>query len=169
MKSTLQTWLFVVCTVWVASPVWPASEDLEVHRVIRDLAEAYMAFPQTRDRQSVLQYFAPDYSFFDDMGARSFQDLERMLADLEQDLAHGPVVITEQITHIAVHHLASTLAWATYQDRVIVVRNGRTTEDEALCTAIFHKTPGGWVYQHEHCSPNILDNESVPDELTRLT
>ena len=169
MRSTFQIWLSAVSVAWVASPAWPASEDLEVQRVIREAAEAYVAFPQTRDRHSVTKYFAPDYSFFDDIGARSFQDIERMLADLEQDLARGPVVITEQITHITVHQVDRTLAWATYQDRVTVVRLGRITEDEALCTAIFHKTLTGWVYQHEHCSSPMLDNEPVPDELTKLT
>jgi len=169
VRSTLQIWLSIVCAAWAASPAWPASEDLEVQRVIREAAEAYMAFPHTRDRHSVMKYFAPDYSFFDDMGARSYQDIERMLADLEQDLTRGPVVIIEQITNLTVHQLDRTLAWATYQDRVTVVRLGRTTEDEALCTAIFYKTPTGWVYQHEHCSSNVLDQEPEPDELTKLT
>jgi ketosteroid isomerase-like protein len=168
MKPTLQISLLVACTVWASSPAWPDSEDLKVQRVITDLAEAYMAFPQTRDRHSVMKYFAPDYSFFDDGGPRSLDDVERMLADLEQDLARGPLVITEQISDIAVHPNGA-VAWATYEDRVTIARHGDTTEDAALCTAIFHKTVTGWVYQHEHCSSYPLGNESDPQELTKLT
>jgi ketosteroid isomerase-like protein len=168
MKPALQILLLVAYTVCVSSPAWPNSEEQKVERVITDLAEAYMAFPQTRDRRSVMKYFAPDYSFFDDAGPRSLQDVERMLADLERDLAHGPVVITEQISDIAVH-LDGAIAWATYEDRVTVARRGDTTEDAALCTAIFHKMLTGWVYQHEHCSSHPLGNESDTQELTKLT
>ena len=159
MKPFLPVSLLVICMVRAASPAWPDSDDGKVQRVITDLAEAYMAFPQTRDRQSVLKFFAPDYSLFDDGELRSFQDLENMLADLERDLARGPVVITELISDIAVHSDLA-MAWATYQDRVTIAQQEGTTEYAALCTAIFHKTLMGWVYRHEHCSSSSLGNEA---------
>jgi len=167
MKPTLQISLLIACTVWAASPAWPDAEDLKVQQVITDLAGAYMAFPQTRDRHSVLKYFAQDYSFIDEAGPHSLQDIESMLADLEQELTREPVVITEQISEIAVH-VEGVLAWATYWDRVTIARHGDTTDDVAHCTAIFHKLPTGWVYQHEHCSSHTLDKDAEQKELTKL-
>jgi|SRR5215831_7586565 len=168
MKPTLLLSLLVACTVWAASPAWPESEETKVQRTITDLAKAYMAFPQTRDRQSVMKYFSPDFSFFDEAGSRSPQDIERTLIDLERDLGNGPVVISEEITDIRVH-LDNALSWATYWDRVTIVRDGNMTDDMALCTAIFQKTPAGWVYQHEHCSSKPLENDQDHEEKTNLT
>ena len=168
MKPTLSLSLLVACTVWAASPAWSESEETKVQRTIRDLAEAYMAFPQTRDRQSVIKYFSPDFSFFDDAGPRSRRDIERMLLDLERDLGNGPVVISEEITDIQVH-LENAVSWATYCDRVTIARDENVTDDTALCTAIFHKTLAGWVYQHEHCSSKPLENDQDHEELTNLT
>jgi hypothetical protein len=168
MKPTLQISLLVAYMVLAASPAWPDTENLKVQQVITDLAEAYMAFPQTLDRHSVLKYFAQDYSFIDEAGAHSLQDIDRMLADLEQELPGGPVVITEQISEIAVR-VEGVLAWATYWDRVTIARHGDTTDDVAHCTAIFRKLPTGWVYQHEHCSSHTLDKDAEHNELTKLT
>jgi ketosteroid isomerase-like protein len=168
MKPTLQISLLVACTVWATSPAWPDAEDLKVQQVITDLAGAYMAFPQTRDRHSLLKYFAQDYSFIDEAGPHSLQDIERMLADLEQELTRGPVVITEQISEIAVH-VEGLLAWATYWDRVTIAQHGDISDDVAHCTAIFRKLPTGWVYQHEHCSSHTLDKDAEHNELTKLT
>ena len=168
MKPFLSITLLVACTVWTASSAWPDSDDAKVRQVITDVAEAYMAFPQTRDRQSVVRSFAPDYTFFDDAEVRSFQDFERTLAELEEDLARGPIVITEQITDLAVH-VDVAVAWATYQDRVTIVRDGDTTEYAALCTAILHKTQTEWVYQHEHCSSSSPGNDTDLQERATLT
>ena len=167
MKLLLPVSLLIACMVWTASPAWPNSEEVKVQRVITDLAEAYMAFPQTHDRHSVIKFFAPDYSFFDDAEPRSLHDHESMLADLERDLARGPVVITEQISDVAVH-VDVTMAWARYQDRVTIARHDGTTEYAALCTSIFHKTSRGWVYQHEHCSSYALGNNANLQAQPRL-
>jgi len=168
MKPALQLSLLVACTLLAASPSWPDSEELNVRQTITDLAEAYMAFPETRNHHSVMKYFAPDYSFFDDAGPRSLHDVGRMLTDLEGDLARGPLVINEQITDIVVH-LEDAIAWATYWNRVIIARHREITESLALCTAIFRKTPERWVYRHEHYSSNTLENGTDLDELTKLT
>lgn len=74
-ETTLTHFTARACMVWAASPALPDSEEQKVLRVITDLAEAHMAFPQTRDRHSVMKYFAPDYSYFDDIGSRSLQDV----------------------------------------------------------------------------------------------
>lgn len=54
MKLLLPVSLLIACMVWTASPAWSNSEEVKVQRVITDLAGAYMAFPQTQDRHSVI-------------------------------------------------------------------------------------------------------------------
>jgi len=167
MKPTFQISLLIACTVWAASPAWPEAEDLQVQQTITDLAEVYMSFPQTLDRHSVLRYFAPDYSYFDDAEHRSLEDMTRVLDDLEREVTRGPVSINEQISDIAVH-TGGALAWATYQDRVTIAAQGGTMDAMTLCTAIFRKMLTGWVYRHEHCSSNTLDKGADHGELTKL-
>lgn len=146
-----------VCTAWSPHHVWAISEEETVQRVITDMASAVTAFPTTRDRHSVLKYFAKEFSSIDDAERGSLQTVEHMLADIEE----GPsfLKVTERISNIVVH-LTGNIAWSTYDDVLTIQGEQMREEDMSVCTAILTKTETKWLYLHEHCS--LSQSSRVP-------
>jgi ketosteroid isomerase-like protein len=147
---------------------WAESEEAKVQHMITAVADAVTAFPHTKDHQSVLKFFMKDFSSVDDMERGSIQTLENSLAEIEKDLAKESLIISEQISHIAVH-VFGTVAWATYDDVLTIARPQGTAKEEDVCTAIFRKTDRGWLYQHEHCSAYLTHDDTELEDGSRLT
>ena len=143
------------------------SEEAAVQQVITDLAQAVAAFPQSKDRQSILKFFAKDFSSVDDAEWGSVQDIETMLKNLERELSRTPLTITNRASHIVVH-IAGTFAWATYDEILTIEGEQITVDDAGLCTAILTKTTTGWLYQHEHCSSSRTQQNPAIQETSRL-
>ena len=166
----------MILAVWTANEVSAGSEEAAVQQVITDLTHAVAAFPQTKDRQSILKFFAKDFSSVDDAEWGSVQDIETMLKNLEGELSRAPLTITNRASHIVVH-IAGTFAWATYDEILTIEGEQVTVDDAGLCTAILTKTTTGWLYQHEHCSssrtqqnPAIQETSSLAgDQITNRT
>ena len=70
-----------VCIVWSPNHVGAKSEEETVQRAISNMASAVTAFPTTRDRHSVLKYFAEEFSSIDDAKRGSLQEGEQMRED----------------------------------------------------------------------------------------
>jgi hypothetical protein len=147
--------------------VLAGAEEAAVQQVITDLTRAVAAFPQTKDRQSILRFFAKDFSSVDDGEWGSVQDIETMLKNLEGELSRAPLTISNRASHIVVH-MAETFAWATYDEILTIEGEQVTVDDAGLCTAILTKTTTGWLYQHEHCSSSRTQQGSAPQETSRL-
>lgn len=137
--------------MWASHSAGADSEEAGVRQVIVGVADAATAFPCTKDHDSVLRFFAKDFSSIDDVEQGSIQNLEHTLRQLERDLADDALTITDRVSDIVVHVVGS-IAWSTYKEKLTIVHRDGTAEDESLCTAIFIKTDTRWLYQHEHCS-----------------
>jgi ketosteroid isomerase-like protein len=168
--------MIMMFALWTTNEVSAGTEEAAVQQVITDLAQAVAAFPQSKDRQSILKFFAKDFSSVDDAEWGSVQDIETMLKNLERELSRAPLTITNRASHIVVH-IAGTFAWATYDEILTIEGEQVTVDDAGLCTAILTKTTTGWLYQHEHCSssrtqqnPAIHETSSLAgDQITNRT
>ncbi len=167
MKTMSLLAAIIMLVLWTTNQAWAESEEAAVQRVITDLANAFAAFPRTKDRQSVLKFFTKDFSSVDDEDRGSLQDVEKMLTDLEMELNRGPVMIADRTSHI-VGHVAGAFAWATYDEVLTIARGQVTVEDAGPCTVILRKTQTGWLYQHEHCSSSRTQQGPASQETSKL-
>jgi hypothetical protein len=159
--------MIMMLAVWATNEVSAGSEEAAVQQVITDLTHAVAAFPQTKDRQSILKFFAKDFSSVDDGEWGSVQDIETMLKNLEGELRQAPLTITNRASHIVVY-IAGSFAWATYDEILTIEGEQVTVDDAGLCTAILTKTTTGWLYQHEHCSSSRAQQNPAPQETSGL-
>lgn len=149
--------IFVTVATVTMFVMWPSnsagadSDEARVRQVILGVAEAATAFPRTKDHDSVLRFFAKDFSSIDDVERGSIQNLENTLRQLERDLADDVLTITDRVSDIVVH-VGGAIAWSTYKEMLTIAHRDGTAEDESLCTAILIKKDTSWLYQHEHCS-----------------
>ncbi len=157
----------IMLVLWASNEVSAGPEEAAVQQVITDLTHAVAAFPQTKNRQSILKFFAKDFSSVDDAEWGSVQDIETMLKNLEGELSRAPLTITNRASHIVVH-IAGTFAWATYDEILTIEGEQVTVDDAGLCTAILTKTTTGWLYQHEHCSSSRTQQNPAIQETSSL-
>lgn len=149
-------------------PAWPDSDEARVRQVILDVADAVMAFPRTKNYESVLRFFAKDYMSIDDSERGSIENLKHTLRELERDSLQETVTITEEISHLEVH-VEGTVAWSTYDDVLRITHSSGIVGARALCTAVFRKIERAWLYTHEHCSSYSTEPGTGLQERSKLT
>ncbi len=124
-----------------------------VARAISGSARALSDFPKTRNADSVLSFYAKDYTGIENGEESSLEDERQLLSDLEERIDQGVTVgISSRAQNIRVR-VAGPIAWATY-DYVfkIAVADSDWDEEEGKCTSVLEKIGSAWLLKHEHCS-----------------
>ncbi|HKQ59653.1 MAG TPA: nuclear transport factor 2 family protein [Candidatus Polarisedimenticolaceae bacterium] len=138
---------------WLEARDDAAREATAVKDVVSAAARALASFPNTRDVQSVLAYYDPDYTLIEDGEQSSTEGTRELLDDLQAELNRGRRVnVGCNVSRIKVR-VAGPVAWATYDWALTIRIGGKLRHDEAgLCTAVLVKEQPGWRFAHEHCS-----------------
>ena len=136
----------------------------EIEAEINQSAHAWEEFPKTLDRTAILKYYAADYSGVKDGESETLRDLEKMFADLPEQIKLGaPIGISYKISDLNIQILTSRLAWVTYQDATKWGQGGLVMrEDKTKCSTLVRKDEDIWLVFHEHCSTVTV---SIPPRL----
>jgi ketosteroid isomerase-like protein len=130
-----------------------SKEESAIGKIITETAKAMTEFPRTKDKQSVLRFYAKDYVGVTDGELETLKEIEKHLSDLEEQInLASPIGISNQVTSIKAH-VANSIGWATY-DYVFKLGSGGAVlrNEQGKCTAIYRMESGAWLIQHEHCS-----------------
>jgi len=130
-----------------------SQEETLIEKNLLDLANAQTQFPHSKDSQSILRFYAPDYEGINNGKSESVKDIEKSLADvLEQINLGAPIGISSKITNIKTS-VTGPSGWATYESEYKVGSGGTVLQtNQEKCTAIFKKQGDSWLIRHEHCS-----------------
>jgi ketosteroid isomerase-like protein len=130
-----------------------SQEETLIEKRLLDLANAQTQFPHTKDSQSILRFYSPDYEGINNGKSESLKDIEKSLADeLEQINLGAPIGISSKIASIKTS-VTGPSAWATYESEYKVGSGGAVLQtNQEKCTAIFKKQGDSWLIRHEHCS-----------------
>jgi ketosteroid isomerase-like protein len=133
--------------------VWAGPDDQAIEQVMQAHARACSDFPRTRDAEAVLKYFSKDFSGVHQGEPQTYADVEKMLADLNEQLELGaPVGVSLKYSNIVVQAIGP-LAWATYDQSFRMGVGGAVrVQTDSKCTSIFRKQGTTWLIQHDHCS-----------------
>jgi len=146
--------LLVFCVCGVFADLASADQDEEaIKAVIAGAAQAASEFSRTRDPESVLKAYAPDYAGIQDGEMETRATIERWLSEYGAELDKGnPTRFLGEVFGLQVR-TAGPIAWATYDYRFTLVAEGEyRAEDRGLCTSVLQKSGDRWLIHHEHCS-----------------
>ena len=138
-------------------------ETAAVETLITDSAKALTAFPRTRSIESVMAFYAKDYTGIENGEEWTADDTRQLLSDLEERIDLGlRVGVSCKASNIKVR-ITEAVAWATYDYSLKIGADGEALDDEeGKCTAVLEKVGGSWLFKHEHCStlcPNEEEEE----------
>ena len=151
-KAAVVVILAVVLT-GIAPSVRAGQDEDAITALLLDAAKVTADFSRTRDAQSVLKMYAPDYVGVQDGEEETLETVQKWLADYGAELDKGsPIRFLGEVYGIKVR-VSGLLAWATYDYVFKLVSNDEIqTEDRGRCTSILRKEGANWLIQHEHCS-----------------
>jgi ketosteroid isomerase-like protein len=137
----------------VAGQAWAGLEEETVEKAIRAAAKSVATFSESRDRQSILKFYAVDYRGIQDGESEDRGAIERWLSDYEAELNGGSTLrFISAVSDLKVQVTGST-AWATYDYVFQAIRKGELEgQDSGKCTSLLRKKGSSWVIFHEHCS-----------------
>lgn len=128
-------------------------EEKLIEKTLNDLVSAYTKFPQSKDAQSILRFYAPDYSGVTNGKPDSLNDTAKALAEFTDRINLGePLGISAKVANIRTN-VTGTSGWAVFDYEYKVGSGGVVLQsDNGKCTTI-HKMQGdSWLIQHAHCS-----------------
>jgi len=152
MKS-LCVYLALIGCLALAPQAWAGSEEDAVEQAISTAAKSVATFSESRDRQSILKFYASDYQGIQDGVLEEREAIESWLSDYEAELDKGSTLrFISALSDLKVRVTGST-AWATYDYVFQVVRKGELEgQDSGKCTSLLRKEASAWLIFHEHCS-----------------
>jgi ketosteroid isomerase-like protein len=145
-----------------------AEQAALVAKTIAGSARALNDFPRTRNVESVLAFYAKDYTGIENGEETSLNDQRQLLSDLAERIGRGESVgISSTARNVRVR-VAGSMAWATY-DYVFKIAVGEEDwdEEDGKCSSVLEKSGSTWLLEHEHCSsvcPDEDDEESEGEE-----
>ncbi len=133
--------------------LWAGQDEEAVTALLLEAAKVTADYSTTRDAESVLKMYAPDYAGVQDGEEETLETVRKWLAEYGAELDKGsPLRFLGEVFGVKVH-VAGQLAWATYDYVFTLVSRGEIqTEDRGRCTSILRKEGASWLIQHEHCS-----------------
>lgn len=136
-----------------SSLLWAGEDEDAITVLLLDSAKVTADFSRTRDAQSVLKMYSPDYAGVQDGEEETIETVRRWLAEYGAELDKGsPLRYLGEVFGVKVH-VSGQLAWATYDYVFSLVSKGEIqTEDRGRCTSILRKEGTTWLIRHEHCS-----------------
>lgn len=140
-----------------------AQEEDGIEKIITGEAKALSDFPRTRDKQSVLKFYAKNYIGIQDGKLQTLETTESWLSDLNKQLKLGkPLGIVAEVKDIKVH-MFGTIGWATFQYEFKVGEAGNVIQQEkGMCTSIHRRVSDLWLIDHDHCSSEPMDMGQRP-------
>jgi len=152
MKSLCILVALIGCLA-VASQTWAGLEEDAVEQVISTAAKSVATFSESRDRQSILKFYATDYQGIKDGALEDRGAIEGWLSDYEAELDRGSTLrFISALSDLKVRVIGPT-AWATYDYVFQAVRKGELEgQDSGKCTSVLRKEGSAWLIIHEHCS-----------------
>ena len=138
-------------------------EEALIEKTIVEIAHASIEFPRTKDPQSILRFYAQDYTGITDGKSDSLKETEDYLSDVLDRLHLGePIGISSKVTNIKTS-VTGPSGWATYEYEYKLGSGGAVLQtNQGQCTTIFRKQGDVWLIQHEHCStdssPTLLSS-----------
>jgi len=143
----------------VASQTWAGLEEDAVEQVISTAAKSVATFSESRDRQSILKFYATDYQGIQDGALEDRGAIEGWLSDYEAELDRGSTLrFISALSDLKVRVIGPT-AWATYDYVFQAVRKGELEgQDSGKCTSVLRKEGSAWLIIHEHCSKTRQTN-----------
>jgi len=140
---------------WLAAApqAWAGSEEEAVEQTISAAAKSVATFSESKDRQSVLKFYAADYRGIQDGETEGRESIERWLSDYEAELGKGSTLrFISAVSDLRVQVTGPT-AWATYDYVFQAIRKGELeAQDSGKCTSLLRKEASSWLILHEHCS-----------------
>jgi len=158
MKSLCILVALIGCLA-VASQTWAGLEEDVVEQVISTAAKSVATFSESRDRQSILKFYATDYQGIQDGALEDRGAIEGWLSDYEAELDRGSTLrFISALSDLKVRVIGPT-AWATYDYVFQAVRKGELEgQDSGKCTSVLRKEGSAWLIIHEHCSKTRQTN-----------
>lgn len=153
MKTLAGACALACALALTATFVRAGDDEFAIAKAITDSTTAWTNFPRTRDPASVLKFYAKDYVAIQDGEWQTLKDVERLLADLQEEIDQGHAVrILVRTKNIRVQVDGPT-GWATYEYQARIGLAGRIVlAGDGRCTGIYKKAGEAWLFQHEHCS-----------------
>jgi ketosteroid isomerase-like protein len=128
-------------------------DEEAVERVLLAEAKSSAAFAETRDKQTVLRLYTPDYSGVQDGEAETRESIERWLTEYGSALEQGSRVHFLGAVSNLDAHISGPTAWATYDYVFQAIKNGELdAQEHGKCTSVLRKEHSEWLIRHEHCS-----------------
>lgn len=138
---------------------WAGLEEDAVEQAISTAAKSVATFSESRDRQSLLKFYATDYRGIQDGVLEDRGAIEGWLSEYEAELDKGSTLrFISALSDLKVH-VKGSIAWATYDYVFQAVRKGELEgQDSGKCTSLLRKEASVWLIFHEHCSKNRQTN-----------
>ena len=163
---------------WIALASLPASapartsrsaehasrEAAAVQRTIEASARAFTEFTRTRSIESVLAFYAKDFTGIENGQDAGLDSQRELLEDLRDQLSDGASVgLSFRATNVEVR-VTGSIAWATYDYLFrIAASDGAWDEEEGKCSSVLEKSGASWLFKHEHCSSLCPDEGTDED------
>lgn len=136
-----------------AVPCSGGQDEEAVEKAVRAALSGASAFADTRDKGSVLKWYAKDYHGIQDGEWEDLTTVERWLSAYEDELKKGSTVRYDGEAKNVAAHVTGDTAWATYEYVFRMSDAGEVTgQDVGKCTVLLRKEGAGWLILHEHCS-----------------
>jgi ketosteroid isomerase-like protein len=152
MRLRLFAIVFIACLVRGAS-LWAGQEEDLIEKTIKAAVTGAATFPETRDRQTLLQLYASEYEGIQDGQAESKDAIENWFVEYEAELKQGSTLrFIGTVSNLRLH-VDGTRAWGTYDYVFQAVRHGQLEgQDAGKCTSLLRRDTSAWLIVHEHCS-----------------
>jgi ketosteroid isomerase-like protein len=126
---------------------------IEVEAVMKEIEQAWVNLPKTKDNNAVLKHYTQDYIGFKGGTPESLKVLEDYLKSIVEQVNLGaPLGISYQMTDIKIGAPSRDFAWVTYDDEMKWGNAGAVLrDDKTRCTALLRRD-SDWQVFHEHCS-----------------
>ncbi len=166
----LAAWIAVASiapSAWARAPrasEHSSREATAVQRTIEASARAFTEFPRTKSIESVLSFYAKDFTGIENGQDAGLDTQRELLEELKDQLSSGANVgLSFRASNVEVRVTGST-AWATYDYLFhIGTPDGAWEEEEGKCSSVLEKAGSAWLFKHEHCS-SLCPDEQLEDE-----
>ena len=145
--------IFIVISVASSVPVFAGQDEEATERTLKAASAAAASFPESRDKEAVLQWYGDDYQGIQDGEMETKEAIDTWLNAYGEELRQGSRLYFIGAVSNLKPTVIGSFAWATYDYVFQAVRNGELEgQDVGKCTGLLRKEAARWLIFHEHCS-----------------
>ena len=143
----------IILSVLLSHQVFAGQEEEQVEKTIKGASAATASFPESRDKEAVLKWYADDYQGIQDGEMETKEAIDTWLNAYGEELRQGSRLYFIGAVSNLKPTVIGSFAWATYDYVFQAVRNGELEgQDVGKCTGLLRKEAARWLIFHEHCS-----------------